>query len=284
MERRRVEWPNGELIACTFRIAYEAFRGSGKFKKTPGIEVNQASLSHVEYGARVGVWRLMELFDRYDVKSSVNLNGLAAEKWPDTVKALHRAGHEIAAHQTTNSISLPGLSKDEEREEIRACTRMIAEVTGERPIGWGSAGNMHTEHTVELLAEEGYIYFGDPFDDDIPYVVQVGGQRMVIIPKLNYANDWRAWSGGLGNADTFFQGFQDAFDFIYQEALRGRPGHIDVITHAELGGRPNMADAVERMMRYVKQYGDQVWIATRKEISEYLLARNDEAEPYVPYT
>jgi hypothetical protein len=143
---------------------------------------------------------------------------------------------------------------------------------------------MHTENTVGLLADEGYIYFGDPFDDDIPYVVQVNGHRMVIIPKLNYANDWRAWSGGLGNADTFFQGFQDAFDFIYQEALRGRPGHIDVITHAELGGRPNMASAVERMIRYARQYSDQVWIATRKEISEYLLGRNEEAEDYVPFS
>ena len=282
-QRHRVAWPNGELMACTFRVAYEAFHGSGKFKKVPNIEVNQASLSHAEYGGRVGIWRLMEIFGRNNVSASINLNGLAIEMWPESVKALHAAGHELASHQTTNNIHLPELSEDEERAEIRACTKMIEDAVGERPIGWGSAGNMHTEHTLRILSEEGYLYFGDPFDEDVPYVVSVNGRRMVIIPKLNYANDWRAWSGGLGNGDNFAAGFKEAFDFLYEEALGGRPGYIDVITHAELGGRPNLASAVERMIRYVKQFGDQVWIANRREITNYLLSQNEEAEEYRPY-
>ncbi len=282
-QRHRVAWPNGELMACTFRVAYEAFHGSGKFKKVPNIEVNQASLSHAEYGGRVGIWRLMEIFGRNNVSASINLNGLAIEMWPESVKALHAAGHELASHQTTNNIHLPELSEDEERAEIRACTKMIEDAVGERPIGWGSAGNMHTEHTLRILSEEGYLYFGDPFDEDVPYVVSVNGRRMVIIPKLNYANDWRAWSGGLGNGDNFAAGFKEAFDFLYEEALAGRPGYIDVITHAELGGRPNLAGAVERMIRYVKQFGDQVWIANRREITNYLLSRNEDAEEYRPY-
>ena len=58
-------------------------------------------------------------------------------------------------------------------------------------------------------------------------------KRIAVIPKLNYANDWRAWSGGLGNATTYFEGFKTSFDYVYQEALRGRPGAMDVIVHAE---------------------------------------------------
>jgi peptidoglycan/xylan/chitin deacetylase (PgdA/CDA1 family) len=160
---------------------------------------------------------------------------------------------------------------------------MIEEAVGARPVGWGSAGNMHTENTLHILAEEGYSYFGDPFDEDIPYVVTIAGRRMVIIPKLNYANDWRAWSGGLGTPSNYFQGFKESFDYLYMEALAGRPGYIDVITHAELGGRPNIAAAVENMIRYVRQYGDQVWIATRKDIAEYMLGLNGPADEYVPY-
>ena len=283
MQRQTVTWPNGELMACTFRVAYEAFRGSAKFKHDPRIKVNQASLSHAEYGARVGIWRLMEIFERNDISASINLNGLAVELWPDTVKALRDAGHEIAAHQTTNRVHLTDLNEDEERAEIRACTKMIEDAVGIRPIGWGSAGNMHTENTLKILAEEGYKYFGDPLDDDVPYVVSVSGRNMVIIPKLNYANDWRAWSGGLGNGDNFVAGFVEAFDFLYAEALSGRPGYIDVITHAELGGRPNLASAVERMIRYVRQFGSQVWIANRLEITDYLLSTASEVEEYKPY-
>ncbi|MDP2603275.1 MAG: hypothetical protein Q8S00_11875 [Deltaproteobacteria bacterium] len=88
MKRHDVKWPRGEWLACTFRVAYEAFHVSGRFKKDSKIQVNQASLSHVEYGGRVGIWRLMEIFDRNDVKASINLNGLAIEMWPESVKAL----------------------------------------------------------------------------------------------------------------------------------------------------------------------------------------------------
>lgn len=283
MKRHSVTWPNGELVACTFRVAFEAFHGSGKFKKDKRVEVNQASLSHAEYGGRVGIWRLMDLFERYDVKSSINLNGLAVEMWPEAVRALHEAGHEIAAHQTTNNVFLPLMSEAEERVEIRACTKMIEDAVGTRPIGWGSAGNMHTENTLRILAEEGYRYFGDPFDEDVPYVVNVSGRRMLIIPKLNYANDWRAWSGGLGTPSNYFLGFKESFDFILDEARSGRPGYIDVITHAELGGRPNIAAAVEMMIRYAKQFGSQVWIANRQEITDYMLSSNFPADEYVPY-
>lgn len=282
-QRHSITWPNGELMGCCFRVAYEAFHGTGKFKQDPKIAVNQASLSHAEYGGRIGIWRLMEIFERNNVKASINLNGLAIDMWPDSVKALHDAGHEIAAHQTTNNIHLYELTEEEERAEIRACTQMIEDAVGERPVGWGSAGNMHTENTLGILADEGYTYFGDPFDEDIPYVVEVKGRRMVIIPKLQYANDHRAMTGSLGTPTEYFHNFKEAFDYLYQEALNGRPGYMDVITHAELGGRPNIASAVERMIRYVRQYGSQVWIATRKEIAEHCLSRNVEPEIYEPY-
>ena len=75
------------------------------------------------------------------------------------------------------------------------------------------------ELSLGILANEGYRWFGDAFDDDVPYLAEVNGKRIAVIPKLNYANDWRAWSGGLGNASTYFEGFKTSFDFIYQEGV-----------------------------------------------------------------
>jgi peptidoglycan/xylan/chitin deacetylase (PgdA/CDA1 family) len=183
----------------------------------------------------------------------------------------------------TNDHQLTDLTPDEQREEIRECTKVITECVGKRPVGWAGAGNMHTVETLGILADEGYSWFGDAFDDDVPYVAEVNGKRIAVIPKLNYANDWRAWSGGLGNATTYFEGFKTSFDFMYQEALRGRAGAMDVIVHAELGGRPNIACAFEQMMRYVKQYKDEVWIPTRQGLADYLLRESNlPAEPYRP--
>lgn len=279
----RLKWPDGRLMCCTFRIAYEAFRKSGRFKQTSKIPVNVASLSHANYGGAVGVWRLMDIFDRYGVKGTIGANALAIEKWPDTVKAFHAAGHEICSHGTTNDIHITDLTPDEQRVEIATCTKTIKDCIGVRPIGWAGPGNLHTAETLGILADEGYQWFGDAFDDDVPYVASVNGKRIAVIPKLNYANDWRAWSGGLGNSTTFFEGFKTSFDFMYQEALRGRPGCMDVIVHAELGGRPNIAVGFEQMIRYVKQYQDEVWIPRRKELGEYMLNGSGlEAEPYRP--
>ena len=277
-----LKWPEGRLMCCTFRVAYEAFRNSGRFKKTPKIPINVASLSHANYGGSVGIWRLADIFDRNEVRATIGANGLAVEKWSDTIRMMHQAGHEIASHGMTNDHHMTDLTPDEQREEVRACTRIIEECVGERPIGWAGPGNLTTAETLGILASEGYRWFGDAFDDDVPYVASVDGHRIAVIPKLNYANDWRAWSGGLGNATTLFEGFRTSFDFMFQEALRGRVGAMDVITHAELGGRPNIACAIEQMIRYVKQYQNEVWIPTRRELGDYMLSLETPAEPYEP--
>jgi peptidoglycan/xylan/chitin deacetylase (PgdA/CDA1 family) len=279
----RLQWPDGKLVCCTFRVAYEAFRKSGRFKRSAKIDVNVTSLSHANYGGAVGIWRLMDLFDRTGIRATIGANGLAVEKWPDTIKTMHLAGHEIAAHGMTNDHDMVELSPEQQRQEVRQCVCVIEDAIGVRPVGWAGPGNLHTAETLPILADEGYRWFGDAFDDDVPYVAEANGKRIAVIPKLNYANDWRAWSGGLGNASTYFEGFRTSFDFIYQEALRGRAGAMDVIVHAELGGRPNIAVALEDMIRYVKQYQDEVWIPLRREVADYLLEQSNlPAEPYRP--
>ena len=277
-----LKWPDGKLICCTFRVAYEAFRKSGRFKRSPSIPVNLASISHANYGGSVGIWRLMDIFDRHEIKATIATNGFAVEKWPDTIKALHDAGHEISSHGMTNDHHMTDLTPEQQREEVRACTNVIKDCIGVRPVGWGGPGNLHTAETLGIVADEGYEWFGDTFDDDVPYVAEANGRRIAVIPKLNYANDWRAWSGGLGNATTFFEGFRTSFDYIYQEAQRGRPGALDVILHAELGGRPNIAAAFEEMILYTKQFGSEVWIPRRREIAQYMLGLDRSAEPYRP--
>jgi len=278
-----LHWPDGKLICVTFRVAYEAFRKSGKFKKSPKIPVNLASLSHANYGGAVGVWRLMDIYERHGVKATIGANGLAVEKWPETIKAFHQAGHEIASHGLTNDYHLTDLSPEQQVEEVRGRKKVIQACIGERPLRWAGPGNFHPAETLGILADEGYSWFGDAFDDDVPYIAEANGRSIAVIPKLNYANDWRAWSNGLGKATTFFEGFRTSFDYIYEEALRGRPGCVDLIVHAELGGRPNIACAVEQMIRHVKQYGDQIWIPTRRELADYMINQSGlKPEPYRP--
>ena len=192
------------------------------------------------------------MLERNKVRATVDVNGLAVQKWPEAVKALHDAGNEIAGHGTTNDITMTDLSPDEQRKEIREVNRVVKEVIGEQPVGWVSPGGHHTRETLGILADEGYTWCGDQCDDDLPYVVEVDGKRMVIVPKHWFFNDWRAWNGGASSSEMAFQQFKDGFDFVLEEALRGKPGRIDALVHAELGGRPYMANGFEKMIRYVR--------------------------------
>jgi peptidoglycan/xylan/chitin deacetylase (PgdA/CDA1 family) len=118
--RPRIEWPDGKKICATFTVAFEAFTRGGHFKKAKGLEVNLVSLSHANYGGNAGIWRILEVLERNQVRATVDVNSLAVQKWPDAVKALHAAGNEIAGHGTTNDIQMTDLTPDQQRAEIRA--------------------------------------------------------------------------------------------------------------------------------------------------------------------
>lgn len=283
MPRPIVPWPDGKKICATFTVAFEAFTRGGHFKKSKGSEVNLVSISHANYGGNAGIWRILDLFERNGIRgATIDVNGLAVQKWPEAVKALHEAGHEIAGHGTTNDIRMNDLTPEAQRNEVREVNRVVRDVTGAQPVGWVSPGGYHTRETVGILADEGYTWCGDQCDDDLPYVIDVDGRRMVVIPKHWYFNDWRAWNGGASSGGMAFEQFRESFDFVRAEAKRGKPGRIDALVHAELGGRPYMAYAFEKMIQYVKRHEDEVWFPSRAEIADYMLKSVNEAEPYKP--
>lgn len=270
--RRHVHWPEGKTICATFTVALEAYTKAGHFKTLDIPGTNLFSISHADYGGNAGIWRIMEILERHGARATIDINGLAVEKWPDAARALHAAGHELAGHGYTNEVKMSSLTPQEQRVDIRRVTAIIAETTGARPVGWVSPGGNHTAETLGILAEEGYLWCGDRCDDDPPYVEKVGERRIVIIPKHWFFNDLRGWNGGgLAGAEAF-QAFKYGFDFVREEARRGRHGRIDALVHAELGGRPYVAHAFERMVGYCKSFADEVWFPSRKEIAEYMLA------------
>jgi peptidoglycan/xylan/chitin deacetylase (PgdA/CDA1 family) len=280
--RPKIAYPGGKMICATFTVALEAFTRGGHFKKEKGLGVNLVSISHANYGGNAGIWRILEILKRNEVTATIDVNGLAVQKWPECIKALHDQGSEITGHGTTNDIKMTELTPEQQRDEIRAVSRIIRDVTGRAPVGWVSPGGHHTRETLGILADEGYIWCGDQCDDDLPYVVQVDGKKMVVIPKHWFFNDWRMWNGGASNGAMAVQGFKEGFDFVLEEAKRGRPGRIDALVHAELGGRPYMAHAFEKMIQYCKAHEDIVWFPTREELARHVLEHSTEAEDYNP--
>jgi len=111
-----------------------------------------------EYGNRVGFWRLLQVYDEFEIPGVMNINGIAVDAFPDIVKACVERKWEFVGHGYTQR----NMQKvDDERADIRKSTAAIAKGTGRRPRGWLGPGLTETWETPDILAEEGYDYVAD---------------------------------------------------------------------------------------------------------------------------
>ena len=125
--------------------------------------------------------------------------------------------------------------------------------------------------TARHLLEAGYLWHGDVFDDDRPYLQLFEQGRLVAIPLTMEIND-------LPHAMRFGRSprqFIDAFDDQLASALsvRAEAMIIDVTAHAHVYGRPAGAWAFEEIVRKVRAR-DDVWVATRGEVAHHVLSQS----------
>ncbi|MFC0388918.1 polysaccharide deacetylase family protein [Muricoccus vinaceus] len=271
-------WPGGARAGIVFNIAYEGWSegqvpGIGPMGNPlrPGVFDSNAA-SWGLYGATRGIWRALEVAARNGVRTSVMTNGVLAEKWPDTVRAIHRGGHEVVAHSYGMDVIPVYLHEAGQRENIRRTTGLIAEVTGEAPRGWISPRGTGSPIHARLLAEAGYLHHGDCNDDDLPYLAREAGAEIVAIPLIMDVNDLPSAIRYGNNARAMLEQFQDAFAAMRERETR--PVMLDVTIHTHVYGRPSGAWVFDEIMRLVKAAPD-VWTGTRLEAAEHLLASRD---------
>ena len=266
-----IQWPNEAKIAVSFFVAFEAFDKYSQYRRG-GDNPDYASLAYGEYGGKAGIWRIMDVFARNAVKGTIDTNGRVAEVFPDAVKELHSSGHEIVGHGWVNDIYLTAMGPEEERGLIKRTLYAIASVTGKRPVGWVSPGHRINEYTFEHFVEEGIYWTGDLPGPDIPEHRLINGNPLVIMPRLDYANDHSLIFHPKNPASVYFESFKTAFDYLYAEGQAGAPKLIDALVHAHIGGRPNIIGVFEACIRYAKSFKD-VWFCTKGEIAKFYLDR-----------
>jgi len=257
MKPKPIKWPNDAKIAVSFFVAFEAFNKSSQYRRSDD-KPDYASLAYGEYGGKAGIWRIIDVFARNGVKGTIDTNGRIAEVFPDAVKELHAGGHEIVGHGWVNDIDLTSLDAKKEKELIKRTLDSLASVTGKRPVGWVSPGHRINEHTFENFVDEGIYWTGDLPGPDIPEHRMISGKPLVIMPRLDYANDLSLIFNPKNPARVYFDSFKTAFDYLYAEGEAGSPKLIDALVHAHIGGRPNIIGVFEECIRYAKSFKD-VW-------------------------
>jgi len=274
-------WPGGARLALQIVLNYEE---GGENCVLHGDAASEAFLSEIinaepregvrhmsmesiyEYGSRVGVWRLEKLFERYQVPVTVFAVGMAVERYPDPVQALHAAGHEICSHGY-RWIDYQHVDEATEREHMYKSIHAISDAIGERPRGWYTGRT--SPNTRALVAEEGgFLYDSDDYSDELPYWNTEHGEPHLVIPYTLDANDMRfATTQGFNTGDQFLQYLKDSFDVLYAEG-KVSPKMMSVGLHCRLSGRPGRFAAVEQFLRYVRSH-DDVWVCRRVDIARH---------------
>src|SRR6266516_1112020 len=162
-----VPWPNDARLAISLVVNYEdgsersfamgdpdqeSLTEWGAYPFPPNIR-NLAMESMYEYGSRVGVWRLLDIFARHSVPCTFFACAVAFEQAPDVARAAVEQGHEICSHGYRWE-EVFRLNEDEEREHIRLAIESFERTTGKRPVGWYCRYGPSI-HTRRLLVEEG---------------------------------------------------------------------------------------------------------------------------------
>ena len=175
--------------------------------------------------AGLGVWRIMNILDEFNVKATFYCCALALERNPDVAREITARGHEVFGHGNRWEEYFR-MSRDEEREAIRSAVESIERTTGQRPLGWycryGPSVN-----TRELVVEEGgFIYDCNSYNDDLPYYTNVNGKKWLVIPYSLEVNDTKFWRGGMTMPEHFYEVARGTFDLLLQRG--GDPPQDDV--------------------------------------------------------
>jgi len=274
-------WPGNARVAVQFVINYEE---GGENCILHGDEASEAFLSEIvgadawvgerhlsmesiyEYGSRVGIWRLLKLFEKKQIPLTVFGVAMALERNPAVADAVMKAGHEICSHGY-RWINYRGVPEDIERQHMQQAIEIIKRLTGERPLGWYT-GRTST-NTRRLVAEEGgFLYDADDYSDDLPFWTTAADKPHLVVPYTLDANDMRFGTPqGFNSGDQFFTYLRDSFDTLYEEGFE-TPRMMSIGLHCRLVGRPGRIRALERFMDHALKH-DRVWFCRRIDIANH---------------
>jgi allantoinase len=267
--REPIAWPGGARVAFYVGLNVEHFYvdapSTSLVDMTAGLVPDPLNYGWRDYGARVGIWRLIEIFDRHGIRPSVLLNADVADRYPQIIEAGVERDWAWLAHGRTNSTIHSGLAVDEERKVLAEIVATIERATGTRPKGWMGPGLSETFATPELLAELGLRYVLDWTNDDQPYPLNVPG--MLSVPYTVELNDVGIFTFKSHTGPEFLQMVKDQVDQLYADAeASGRV--MPIALHPFVIGQAFRAKYLDEALAYIAGH-EGVWLTTSDEIADH---------------
>ena len=183
-------WPDKKRLAFWVGTNIEVFAfqaGIGHDPTKLGEPQTQRNFAWRDYGNRIGIWRLFDLYEEFGLHTSCLINSYLYDYCPEICDFIRRRGDEFVGHGRTNAERQKGLWEDDERRLIADVTSTIEKHEGKKPKGWLGAAAAETNVTLDLLKEAGYTYCLDwPCDDQADLDGNSVGQNLVpaVSPRI----------------------------------------------------------------------------------------------------
>ncbi|MBM3292176.1 polysaccharide deacetylase [Candidatus Bathyarchaeota archaeon] len=248
-------------------------------------ETTPTFISRGEFGARVGVPRVLNLCDKYNFKTTFFIPGWTVETYPELTKKIHEKGHEVGHHMWCHE-NAPDLSYEKEHELLEKAMESIKKITSKYPIGNRSGGFACSNNTIKLLQDHGYLYDSTQMGDDFNvYKCRIGDHgspndpwhfgvesKILELPVSWAMDDWPLFeyqrtptlNPGLHTPSEVFEIWSKEFDYMYENISNG----VYTLTlHPYVSGRAHRIMMVESLIQHMlKREG--VWLCRGEDIAK----------------
>lgn len=262
-------WPQGARVAVglSFDVDTELVWLVDEGAQSP------STMSRGEYGARVGLRRVLRLLDAHDIPATFFIPAMSMEIHPQIVPMIRaNPHHEIGFHSYAHENPL-ALSAADERAVYQKGLAIFVSRVGGRPQGFRSAAWDLTPASIGIVRSLGFLYDSSMMADDRPYalIADGGDTGLVELPVEWILDDWPYfqldWDSGqvaMRNADDVFSIWRDEFDVAYDE------GTTFILTmHPQVIGHRYRLRMLNRLIDHMKSKPG-VWFATHAEIARYV--------------
>ena len=279
-------------ILCAFGVDVDAVAG---WLGSYGGEDSPDDISRGLFAGEVGAPRLLKMFAEHNLRTTWFIPGHSIETFPEQMKAVVDAGHEIGIHGYSHENPI-AMTPAQEEAVLDRSIELVTQLAGKRPTGYVAPWWEFSNVTNELLLKKGIKYDHSLMHNDFhPYYVRVGDswtkidysqhpdawmkplQRgaetdLVEIPANWYLDDLPPMmfikkspnSHGFVNPRHLEEMWRDQFDWVYRE---NDYAVFTMTIHPDVSGRPQVLLMLERLIQYIRSH-EGVRFVTFDEIAD----------------
>ena len=258
-------WPDGARVAVSISFDVDNDTIAIARNEVPSI----GAMSQGEYGARVGLRRVVELMDRHEIPASFFIPAVSLVISPHMVDVIRASGrHEFGVHGWIHELNTE-LDAETERELVTRAVAYLTEATGSRPVGYRAPSWNFSPNTLNIVKGLGFLYDSSLMADDRPYeLVQDGEPTGIVELPVEWILDDAPLMNPRGSSYTppreLLQVYIDEFDKAYEEGTL-----FLLTTHPHIIGHRSRIIILEQLIDHIQTKGD-VWFATHQQIAEYV--------------